>query len=298
MLNQELKLPDQFINRKMERDIFGELLQFKDDARLLAIEDKEGSGKSALLKMLRYQSFHIYKKPVSIISLEEPTINSKFAFIERLRKGFGPRGIFTNFDALNHARVNKIPQSLAVSGTIDARNAAISGSGHEFVGAKYVAEMVVVNSSAGINPWSPEQEDLAREECIKGFFVDLKANEEMIVLLDSYERCSFELQGWILEEFLETLCFNGASRPSSLIVVLAGRELPAFEAILDQPRYQQFVRSSALSEWEEDHVKEFLKVHGYEDLSEEDVEYVWTKVQKGVSIAAALNLAAAIKLTR
>ena len=290
---QELKFPDQFINRKVERDIFGELLQFKDDARLLAIEDKEGTGKSALLKMLRYQAFHVYKKPVSIVQLEEEANNSTFAFIERLRKGFGNRGTFKNFDALNDARVNQISEGFTVGGTVDAREATIGGSGHEFVGTKVnTTGMVVVNPT----PWTPEKEQQAREKCIRGLLEDLKSGDEMIVMMDSYEQSSLELREWILEVFLETLCFDSVSRPSRLIVVLAGRELPDFEAILDEPKYQQFVRSRALSAWEEDHVKEFLKVHGHEDLSEEDVEYVWAKVKKGVSIASALNLATVIKL--
>jgi hypothetical protein len=294
---QELKFPDQFINRKVERDIFGELLQFQNDARLLAIEDKEGSGKSALLKMLRYQSLYLYKRPVGIVPLEEPTVNnSPFAFIDRLRKSFGNRGEFANFDERNKARIKRVAQGSPMMGSIDMRNAAVSGQGNEFVGQKVDNSGTIIYANS--NAWGPEQDELAKQECIEGFLEDLRVGGEMVILMDSYEQCGLELQGWILEEFLETLCFKSATRPDRLVLVLAGRELPDFEAILDQPKYQQLVRSRALSEWEEDHVKEFLKVHGHEDLSEEDVEYVWTKVKKGVSIAAALNLASVIKMYR
>ena len=301
MPSQDLKIPDHFINRTAEREIFEQLLQLKEDARFLAIEDKEGTGKSTLLKMLRYQTFFLYQKPVSIISLEEPTINSPFIFIERLRKGFGTRGKFTNFDALNQARVNKIssrfaPSPATISGTVDARGVVISGSGHEFAGVKVNASgTVVVNP----NDWSLEQEELAREECIKGFRADLQSsNEAIVVLLDSYERCSLDLAGWILEEFLLSFCFNAENRPARLLLVLAGRELPNFKAMLDQLKYEQFIRSKELSMWEEEHVKAFLKVHGYSDLSDEDVEYVWVKVKKGRTIREALTLADFIRFNR
>lgn len=301
MLSQELKIPDHFINRKVEKDIFQSLLQFKDEARLLAIEDKEGTGKSSLLKMLRYQSFYLYKKPVSIIFLEESTINSKFIFIERLRKGFGTRGKFTNFDALNKARVNKrsatfAPSSVSVSGTVDARNAALGGSGHQLAGVMINAPgTVVVNPAAD---WSSEQEEFARDECTKGFLADLKSiDETTVVLLDSYERCSLELKEWILEEFLWRLCFR-PERPAHLVLVLAGRELPDLEAMLEQSQYKQLVRSSVLSMWEEEHVRAFLKVHGYDDLTPEDISYVYTKIQQGISISGALTIADTIRVAR
>lgn len=303
MPSQEFN-PANFINRVAERELFQELLQLKHDARLLAIEDKEGTGKSTLLTMLKYQTLYTYVKPVSFVSLEEPTINSPFVFIERLRKGFGTRVKFENFDALNQARVNKVSARLAfspttISGSLDARDSVLTGSGIEMAGT-----MVKTTGTVVVNPnpiWSAEQEDYAREECIKGFIKDLKSiggEPAVVALLDSYEQCNLELKDWIVNEFLWPMCFSDEPRPTRLILVLAGRDLPKFEKMLSQPKYEQFVRSKELSRWEEEHVKDFLKVHGYDDLTTLDIGYVWANVQQGFSIAEALRTANYLRLIR
>jgi len=42
------------VDREVEQDEFGRLLQFTDYARLLTIQDEEGTGKTELLKRLKY----------------------------------------------------------------------------------------------------------------------------------------------------------------------------------------------------------------------------------------------------
>lgn len=294
-----LKLPGDFINRKAEQEIFDNLLQLNDHPRLLAIEDKKGTGKTSLLEMTQYKCKYTLEYPVSIIPLEDPTINNAFIFIERLRNRFGMDQTFTTFDELNQARVGRIssvfsPSPATLIGTVQAQGSVLGGSGNQQVGAQLNNYGTMnLNPNSPVSDWSLEQEELAKIKCIKAFFEDLKIISDrtpIIILIDSYERCNAELRSWIVDEFLRPLCFNLNQRPARLILVLAGRELPDFAALLKN-RHKQLVRSSSLSGWEKEHVKEFLAVHGYGDLSDEDIDIIWKRVQNGFSIASALNLA-------
>ena len=142
-----------------------------------------------------------------------------------------------------------------------------------------------------------ELAELAKTLCIQAFVEDLRSiadKSTVVVLLDSYERCNVELKPWIVDDFLLRLCFNLNNRPAQLVLGLAGRELPNFAMILTPETHEKVVRSRTLSGWEKEHVKDFLRVHGYGSLSDEDVDFVWAKVEKGFSIASALALAEAL----
>ena len=301
MPSQPLKLPGDFINRKAERDLFDGLLQLNDEARLLAIEDKKGTGKSTLLELLEHNCKYIVEVAVSRVPLEESTINSSITFIERVRKGFGMGLTFKKFDELNQARLGKNGSAFSPStpvlggGVVDARATTLSGPGSQIVGSQVNSYGTLV--LGGPPEWNSELADLAKGLCIQAFFYDLKliADEKpVVVLLDSFERCNVDLRPWISDDFLLPLCFRVNSRPARLVLGMAGRELPDFAAVLGPEKHEKLVRSRSLSGWEKEHVKDFLRVHGYGNLSDKDVEIVWAKVEQGFSIGSALNLAAAL----
>src|SRR5215212_2980955 len=110
MARQELNFPVEFINRKAEQEIFENLVQFNDNAHLLVIEDKAGTGKSTLLEMLTYKCKYTVDCPVGHMQLdvnENPDINSPFVFVEQLRQTIGLDQTFEQFDKFNEARVGK-----------------------------------------------------------------------------------------------------------------------------------------------------------------------------------------------
>jgi hypothetical protein len=298
MARQELKFPVEFIDRKAEQEIFDSLVQFNDNAHLLVIEDGAGTGKSTLLEMLTYKCKYTVDCPVGHIQLDanvNPEINSPFVFIERLRETIGLDQTFEQFDKFNEARVGKnasifspATSPVAVQGSIAAGNAVISGTNAELIGAQV--------NYYGIE-WTSAQEEQARRRCIRAFFEDLKTLADanaLVVLLDSYDRCSSDLKSWIIDEFVRPLCFNVTRRPQQLLMVLAGQEVPDFAAML-QERYVTLVRSRRpLSGWQKEHVKDFLRVHEYGNLSDKDVDTVWDKIQQGFSIRQALLVAHAL----
>lgn len=298
MPGQVLNLPNDFINRTAEQEIFDGLVQFTDNARLLVIEDKKGTGKSTLLEMLQYKCKYSLDCRVSSIQLDDPNINSPFIFIESLRNGFPIDQTFEQFDKFNEARVSKVaavfsPSSapINVSGSITASNAVFAGATPELIGAQ-------VNYYAN-SEWSSAQEEQARRRCIRAFFDDLKAiNATMpiVILLDAYERCSGELKTWVVDDFIRTLSFEVRTRPNRLLIVLAGRELPDFRGLLQQ-RYDSLVKSRRpLSGWQKEHLKDVLRVHGHGNLVEKDLDTVWEKIEQGgFSIYSALLLAEVLK---
>jgi hypothetical protein len=95
-------------------------------------------------------------------------------------------------------------------------------------------------------------------------------------------RCDRQLQGWILEDFLEQVCFTLEQRPARLVVVIAGRELPIFEHHWSPEDCGGVVRSvKQMSTWERKHVEECLRVHGYNYTAEMIDRFYWF-VQEGL----------------
>src|SRR6266550_2549177 len=184
MPSQPLKLPGDFINHKAERDLFDGLLLLNDEARLLAIEDKKGTGKSTLFELLEHNCKYIFELSVSRVPLDESTINSSITFIERVRNGFGMDLTFETFDELNQARLAKngsafSPPPPVFTGQVDARGATFSGASPNIKGGVLTVGTLVVG---GPSEWNSELAELAKTLCIKAFFDDLKsiANENKV----------------------------------------------------------------------------------------------------------------------
>ncbi len=291
--------PKHTVDRTVEQDEFHKLLQFTDAARLLAIRDKQGTGKSTLLRRLQYNcQWNITPRmPANLIQLEEPTVNTPFILIEKIRKGSFKTLPFKHFDECNKMRLTKnfalfTGPAPAYSGAVYAQGANLGGTNNLVSGQTVTtpqAQNMTINLGNGTGDWGLEQEEFAREECIKAFFADLKAlgdQQPLVILLDSYERCDPDLQQWLLNDLLWPLCLDVPIRPAKVILVIAGRELPDFSL------HDQRVRSrESLAMWEEDHVNDFLRLHGYDDLDDDDVDLVWDAIRRGKSIATALKMA-------
>lgn len=115
--------------------------------------------------------------------------------------------------------------------------------------------------------FSPEQQAMAQEICVNAFLDDLKTHcqqQPLVVLFDAFEKCELEMQIWLLNHFLEPHCFNVQERPAQLVVVVAGREIPAFEEHWSPDECKSIVKSrESLGTWSAAHVEECLRVHGF-----------------------------------
>jgi hypothetical protein len=297
--------PERFIDREAEREIFKELTKFQD-ARLLTICDKGGSGKSSLLHQLKYDCGWIYDPPIlaSLVPLEQLSDQIPFALVAKIKKELTSFADeldqelrFPRFNRLNDALRAKDYEPFSTLIEFRSHNTEIQSASGKQTGDDILAWRPH-NPTADTKVWNTDKEDTARRECIRAFFEDLRQicdTQRVILLLDTWERSESVLQEWIISRIVRSLCFNRETRPTNFSLVLAGRELPNFKQRLgDEDRYKELVRSiESLGSWEVNHVKHFLQANGYEDLSKEDfsVELIYDRLRSGLSLVEALQLA-------
>ena len=294
--------PENMIDREVEQEIFDRLLKLEDDARLLIISDKGGRGKTMLLKRLHYNCVYRHDLPVALVELQSLRDPSPFTLIEEFHRNLidvSPNLRFPRFDELNDARKLKDAARLGaraglIEGRVDARAAEVSGSSARFIGVQMNNPTII-----GAPEWTPEMEDNARRKCLQAFFDDLKEICEettVVLLLDTWDGGNSELKRWIELVLLRHHCFKRETRPARLVLVLTGRPegFPNFkDQLADQ--YPKLVRSiESFGEWNLDHVRAFLKIHGYEKIEEEDLQRIRAGINKpGKSL---LDVLQAVKL--
>ncbi len=306
--------PSQTVDRHAEQEAFRKMLRFEDDRRLLVIGDGPGTGKSALLRKLRYNCIWEDHAPVSLVLLEQnpnvpnrSTVTSEIEFVDWLRSDLAGSDqedplTFPRYDFLNQFRVNflwpQIAQSLdsvqerleGYAAQAEVKVGSVEGG---LVAGVYISELKLEPRDA----WaSPEQERMASQKCLEAFLLDLRhtaASRPVVLLIDSYERRQRGLQEWIVTGLIRSLLLMPTSQPRAerLLVVLAGHEdkLPPFRQML-RSDFDRLVASRKLLGWKKDHVREFLDVHQL-SVSDSDFEFVHSKVQEGYSIRDALGLA-------
>jgi hypothetical protein len=300
--------PARTVDRLAEREEFTSMLRFTEDGRLLIITDREKTGKSTLLRRLKYDCKWTHNVPVSLVDLkanpdnELGTVFSPIDLVDWLYQDLVPTIAFPTFDFINTFRLQYLlpPIARSVASVQDYLTQQVAPSGTNIEGGAH-AQSVNGGVQAGIyirdlhlepqkNWASPKQEIVAVQKCVEGFLADLRRHaheSSLAILIDSYERRQPNLHSWLLDDFVRPLTL-GPDRPRRLLVVLAGDEgaLPPFE-----PAYQKLIRSRPLERWTSEHVRAFLTVHGYGGLQERWLKNVCESVQNGMSIGGALELA-------
>lgn len=304
--------PENLVDRSIELDEFASILRFQGDARLLAICDAEGTGKTELLRILEYNCKYRFhpRVHVSRVVLDDEEITDAFSFVRRVREQLR-KSPFPHFDYFDSARLNhywapfapaapRSARSETYAAHFNLREAEIQGT-PRFTGVSIEAGggPVLVQKAEGFpsSPqWaSPDQEPKARERCVEAFLEDLRdlSNEQPIVLLiDAFEKAPRRdpgLETWLVDDVAWPLCVE-ENRPRSFVLVIAGRKIPNLAARLPPDRTGVVASRDSLT-WEDEHVRDFLALHGYGGLSEDDVTLVCERVRLGFSISRALRLA-------
>ena len=270
--------PEKFIDREFETELFENLLQFNDQARILAIKDKRGMGKSHLLAKLQYRCRVIKPRiPVSFIPLDQLEDARPYGLVNRIAQDLQNMALeFPDYALYNGAlRLGDFKRFLTV---MDLRSANFAGAqGARFSGTNLNFENVESVVYEDPVPFSPQQQGFAEEGCITAFFNDLTksaAETPVVLMFDAYEKCEEKLQAWIEEYLLDKYFFNLEQRPKKLLLVLAGREVPAFEnrwGVEDSKTVVSFVKE--LRKWKREHIEALLRVHGFV-YSEEQLDLV------------------------
>jgi hypothetical protein len=293
--------PSKFIDRLAEQELFGTLLQFKDDARLLTIEDRSGRGKSALMRRLEYNCKWTWEVPVALVLLDQLDDPTDFGLVSAVHAALANDLTFNVFEPLYLALARRneavfgnpaASRAAQVQGTVYMEGSSTTGGGNIVAGSLVQAPAAIVNPPAAFNP---AEELLARKNCLEAFFTDLKEicqETPIVVLLDAWDRCrSSKLQDWIRDILLRIHCFDLKKRPAKLVLVLAGCDVPDFKGMLGDPRYHNLVRSiSSLGDWDESHVAQFLELNGHAGVGSTEVKLICEKLKAGWSLQDALNL--------
>jgi hypothetical protein len=257
--------PNKFIDREFEMELFERMLRFESNARILAICDSSGMGKSLLLEMFRYRCRTVQRIPVSLIKLNELPDETPLALARAVTRDLrGFQVSFPTFEQYETARVGGDFAAIRVAFRLD--RASFAGAEVRMAGVNIErAGPVTVTPSGAL---SPEQDAWARDVCLRAFLDDLRAasvERPVVVLLDAYEHCHQNvpaLRDWLLETLLDKTCFDPAQRPARLLLVLAGRELPTFTSRWTPDECATVVESVAqLRKWERRHVAEWLHLY-------------------------------------
>jgi hypothetical protein len=155
-------------------------------------------------------------------------------------------------------------------------------------------EPFAVPRSATAQKLTQEQQIIAQEVCIRAFFDDLSticAEDPIVLMLDAYERCDDTLKEWIEKLFLERLFFSLERQAHRLILVVSGRELPHFERRWSIEDCDALVRSvEELGKWKRSDVADCLRVHGYDNYEDLDVDAFHRLILIGIAPSEVVGL--------
>jgi hypothetical protein len=260
--------PRKFIDREFEQELFEELLAFQDAARILAIRDVSGMGKSHLLALFRYRCRVTRPRtPVSLIDLRLLPDQSPMLFVKAVVEDLVALDVpFPEFNRYESARV---------SADFDFFRGSVYLQGASFKDARDIRRMELTG----------EQREKAEDVCVRSFLTDVRAycaEQPIVLLIDSFERCNERLRAWLREHFLEPYFFDPAKRPAKLLLVVAGQTVPDFTGNWSIEECERTVKLvDGLSRWTREHVEQCLMVQGFR-YEEQDIDSFYRLVELGL----------------
>jgi hypothetical protein len=295
--------PKHHYDREEEKDLFKDLLQLADDARVLTIRGRGGMGKSSLLKWFAYHC--LWSDDVlacSLTSLSENTDHTPYGLISTIRsEPLFEKLRFARYDELDRARTDSDFRPFRSRGSASG----VANTGQVFGGVVAgVAERVVAGNVQNYNEaprtWTSAQESTARRVLVDAFFEDLgelTSEKAIVIMLDAFEQCHDPLRSWVRDRLLREHVFGKEERCHGLIVVLAGHDLPEISE-LPEHVHSRYVRSiDSLSTLEAEQVSDFLRLYQFEP-TEKVLEFIQQALALGVTILAALQIASDVEPQR
>lgn len=315
--------PRSLIDRDDEQELFRQLTSFNTAARMLAISDRGGWGKSSLLRRLLYNCQWELRPPAAacLIQFDDHKDPAPFALVSKIVEelssveGQNTRERFAKFNELDNARVFKIAAAFDDGADYRSRGRQITAVSHAgSVGeggvsaGLHVQHANKIEYSSERSEFTEEQERHARMRCVQAFFDDLRtvcATQPIVLMFDAFEQCNVKLRDWILGEFLRNNVLHPDRnlRPDKLGIVIAGRPYhpssnpeglrpdefrPVFGSQADMEACVLSIAS--LSKWDPDHISKFLILQGLQDPSQDDIRFIQSKLRQGVSLEKILTI--------
>jgi hypothetical protein len=268
---------EQFIDRRAEQAIFAELLERRDEARILAIRAESGSGKSQLLRMLE-SNCRRAKVPVALVSPEPES--DPLAMANKVGESLRRRGLeFKALQAMEWARTTGDFTRIGGSdkpevAIADARGANFENAiNPELVGKKIEAGIFIEAPPRELQALPPEVDNLAREASLEAFVTDLRRHcdggSTVAILFDHYEKAPSSVREWFEDMLLEPLFFDLDGRPPHLVLAVAGQAGPPFATKWADDAVKRVVRPRALGDWEKEDLAHCCTVEGYDPTEAE-----------------------------
>lgn len=255
-----------FVDRKSQLDCFDDLLKFKDDARVLAVQDGPGMGKTLFLEKLQSHCKKIEPRvPVVFIDLQQLDDYIPFHLLRRIKDVLNDSDVlFPRFEDFCNPPDNRSSENINFSINLTS-NMSIQDNNFEDVDHLNISSPIDELKSFAAELRTPKQVKRDEKTGERAFLDDLRdycQNKPVVFLLDHYERCPDEkLKEWVVTQLLEHYFFNVKSRPKKLLLVITGQKegLPSFGDNWSDVICQQVIRwIEELGPWPLDELSRFI----------------------------------------
>lgn len=260
------------INCKQEEARFRGMLALDSAERVMAIRAGGESGKTHFLRRLaRICLDHDPLVPASLVDFAVSRDANPLELARAIRKGFGQFVDFTRFDRLMTHYDMRVwsPESAQLAGQVIATGMHADGAENVTIGGLVTGDNshVTVNDRGPIGLVDQQALDAAAAQCRAAFWDELAAHcrdKPAVIILDTYEQGMGAAKGW-LEDELHGRCLAG-TWPERLLVVMAGKEIPAFSARWPTRHYEQHVIViDDFGRWKPEDIEEGFRDVGFEE---------------------------------
>jgi hypothetical protein len=257
------------IDCKEEEARFRGLLRFESRERVMAIRAEGESGKSHFVERIaRLCRDAKPSVPAAVVNFAEFREGEGLGLLRGIRGAFGRSVDFARFDEL----VSNLDMRIwnPVIGSVDLRQARFENATDVDINGVRIDNPtgpVSVMAGGPIQLTDEPAIQAAQIECQRAFFAALAAHCEhgpAVVVLDTYEQGLGAVRDWFEREVRDR--FMGDAWPQSLLLVIAGRTIPAFEDWPQRHYEDRIVRLDGLSRWKPEDIAEGFRDLGFIDL--------------------------------
>jgi hypothetical protein len=235
------------VDCKQEQARFLDMLKLTSTERVLAIHADGMRGKTHFLERLS-RICHDQEPvvPSSLVDFAVLREGDPLGLVRAIRKGFGRFVRFERLDRLMTDYDMRVwnPSVGSIAGQVVATDARFDGA-RDFVMAGLHAgpqSHVTVNGGPQIALVEERALLAAQEQCLQAFFEELTLHcqhDAAVVIVDTYEQGPEVVRQWFETE-LHDRCVAG-EWPERLLLVVAGRQIPAFADRWPERHYRQRV---------------------------------------------------------
>ncbi|WP_148571640.1 hypothetical protein [Nocardioides caldifontis] len=299
--------PSQIVDRESEVEVFSSMLRFESSRRVMVVCDRQGRGKTALLRKLRYQCEYVVDPPVPVALFDFDTepVTDEIDVVTRLAEDLGEADDpvpLPTFEKLNHARTIRdtgqfVQAWQSVQGAVDLSGASVSG---EAQAAGVIQNIHVQHvETLSFPEWTEPLDRHVRKLCKEAFFSDLlraAQGRPVVLLLDTVDAADQDMRRWLLRDLLRRRLLSDWEH-HRLLLLIAGTDVDQLLEPLTPEQQECLEPVATLKSWGPDHVRAFLQVHGYDGFSDEEIDVVQKAIEAGKSLVKAMQVAEIMKDT-